>query len=163
MFKNRATPTKGVPNYLNSTQMEVYIKELKSLRGTVIGQGKPSKDYSGVYEPRKSHNIEAARKRIAEIEKIIERCTPPSISPSDKNILARRMREIENIIREHRPLTQNQLHNPTDVEGTKENGLKLYNKLQITQPLERELKNIRKILLPDDPMAGDLSYLNRPR
>ena len=161
-FKHKPPERRSAPNILNSAQMREYENELRLLKGTVGTGFTRDRENPGVLNPN-MYNSDKARKRIAEIERILERNSPPSVNSQDKTLLSRRMKELEVKIREHRPLTKNQLHNPNDIESTREYGQKLFDKMQITQPLEQELKNIRKILFPDDPRAGDLSYLNRIR
>lgn len=160
MSKFRKRPERArTHSVINNAKLAKYEKELRDIEAFLSG---PTNIRDNSLFTPKTLNIADARRRRAEIIKIIENCAPKKLSQVESGKLNQRMRQLESLIREHRPLTKNQMAtNPKNHEEVKRLGQIQYDKTQVIQKYEKELQNIRITLYPDNPQAGRLDYLRR--
>jgi len=148
---------KSVENRILQCQKELSgQREIMEGGNLVPGKLTLENRYDKLLDPAEiKRNLVKAKYDLARIK-------PPEVSSVQKNRLLRRKKELEVLLKQRRSSIGDQWDTRDTYKFRRTvNALSKYN--QECKKYEIELRNIRVILEPDNPMARDLSYLSSYR
>lgn len=155
---NRATNRTG--RYLSPEEVKRYEDRLKKINHLLGISEDP--DGQGHYFP-KTTNRDALVQERRKIQKILIK-KPGVVVGHERDIMIRKMQELERKIREHKPLSLNQmLPDPRKWHEVERLADIHEQKIKVINPLKKALKNLRVQLFPNDLNAGNLEYLLREK
>lgn len=136
-------------SYLSGREVEKYEQEHAKLKNRL------KQIANSPFQAARSIDVAPIKKRIQQIEGILEKKSPPSLSVEKKNRLYRRLKEITAEIKDGMP-TQNEMDKDTD-----ENVEKNYRWIKRTEKLQKEYKNICRILDGYNSKLSSIETLRR--
>ena len=156
--------------YLTPHMRKELTDKIKALEFTTKNIGNAyDKQNPWVYNPESRLDVRAIHKKIASTKRTIENHTPPVVTGKTKDLLWKRAKELERLIRKEMP-TKDEMHGDrkfnSEIQKYYQEARNRDIDKQVAWTLKqqgnvREWKQIMRTLEPDDPRAANVDRLRK--